>query len=400
MHGKTRSRRVRAAAIVAGVTAAGLALSGCAFGQLQLRTVADVTSSAAKISLAAGKAEASGQLAPDRPLVVSVAAGRLTSVTVTGPDGALDGSLSADSTTWTSDVDSLDYGSQYQIAASAVDRLGVPATVTESVQTLQPDKFLKIASVAPSGTVGIGIPMKVTLSRSVAGEKARQQVESHMVVKADGKVITNGAWRWNSGTEVMFRPESYWPGNSKITLESSFKGVRISKSVWGKTDSVNTWHTGPAMISYVNLQTHMMKVTRNGKTIRNIPIAAGKPGFETRSGIKVILTKERTRRMDAATGGTAQDSPEYYDLVVEYAMRLTWSGEFLHAAPWSVANQGVYNSSHGCTGMSTANAEWLYNESEIGDVVVFTGSNRHMTMDNGIGDWNVPLDRWAAGYDS
>jgi lipoprotein-anchoring transpeptidase ErfK/SrfK len=221
-----------------------------------------------------------------------------------------------------------------------------------------------------------------------------------MVVKADGKVIKDGAWRWNSGTEVMFRPESYWPGNSKITLESNFKGVHISKSVWGKTDSVNTWHTGPAMISYVNLQTHMMKVTRNGKTIRNIPIAAGKPGFDTRSGIKVILTKERTRRMDAATGGTPQDSPEYYDLVVEYAMRVTWSGEFLHAAPWSVGNQGVYNSSHGCTGMSTANAEWLYNESEIGDVVVFTGSDRHMTMDNGIGDWNVPLDRWAAGYDS
>ena len=154
------------------------------------------------------------------------------------------------------------------------------------------------------------------------------------------------------------------------------------------------------MISYVNLQTHMMKVTRNGKTLRTIPIAAGKPGFETRSGIKVILTKELSRRMDAATGGTSQDSPEYYNLVVQYALRVTWSGEFLHAAPWSVGNQGVYNSSHGCVGMSTENAKWFYDQSEIGDVVVFTGSNRQMTMDNGIGDWNAPLERWSEGYDS
>ena len=41
-------------------------------------------------------------------------------------------------------------------------------------------------------------------------------------------------------------------------------------------------------------------------------------------------------------------------------MRLTYSGEFLHAAPWSVGSQGYANVSHGCTGMSTANAQWLY----------------------------------------
>ena len=41
-------------------------------------------------------------------------------------------------------------------------------------------------------------------------------------------------------------------------------------------------------------------------------------------------------------------------------MRETNSGEFLHAAPWSVGSQGNANVSHGCTGMSTANAQWLY----------------------------------------
>ena len=41
-------------------------------------------------------------------------------------------------------------------------------------------------------------------------------------------------------------------------------------------------------------------------------------------------------------------------------MRVTYSGEFIHAAPWSVGSQGVANVSHGCTGLSTADAAWLY----------------------------------------
>jgi hypothetical protein len=53
--------------------------------------------------------------------------------------------------------------------------------------------------------------------------------------------------------------------------------------------------------------------------------------------------------------------------------------------------------SHGCTGMSTANAGWLYDHSMIGDVVEYTGSDRPMTIDNGIGDWNLPFSQYAAG---
>lgn len=148
------------------------------------------------------------------------------------------------------------------------------------------------------------------------------------------------------------------------------------------------------MVSYVDMNTHMMRVTRDGKTVRNIPITTGKVGFETRSGVKVIMNKERTRIMDAATGGTDTADPEYYRLEVEYAMRLTYSGEFLHAAPWSVSHQGHSNVSHGCTGMSTSNAAWLYENSTIGDVVVYSAGHRSMEQSNGIGVWNVSWERW------
>jgi len=110
-----------------------------------------------------------------------------------------------------------------------------------------------------------------------------------------------------------------------------------------------------------------------------------------------VLTKERTRLMDAASGGTDPTSPEYYRLTVEYAMRLTWSGEFLHAAPWSEGSQGYDNVSHGCTGMSTSNAAWLFGISGLGDVYEFVGNDKQMgTGDNGITVWNVTWDEWLA----
>jgi len=82
---------------------------------------------------------------------------------------------------------------------------------------------------------------------------------------------------------------------------------------------------------------------------------------------------------------------------VQYAMRLTYSGEFIHAAPWSVAYQGNSNVSHGCTGMSTDNAAWLFSMSRRGDVVEYTGTDKQMTLDNGYGDWNESYQTYRQG---
>ena len=43
------------------------------------------------------------------------------------------------------------------------------------------------------------------------------------------------------------------------------------------------------MVSKVDMNTHQMRVFRNGKLVRTIPITTGEqPKFTTRSGIKVI----------------------------------------------------------------------------------------------------------------
>jgi hypothetical protein len=140
-----------------------------------------------------------------------------------------------------------------------------------------------------------------------------------------------------------------------------------------------------------------MNVYRSGQLLRSIPVTTGKPGFETRSGTKVLITKERSRIMDAATGGTSLEDPDYYRVNAEYAMRLSYSGEFVHAAPWSTGAQGSANVSHGCIGMSTANGEWWWNQNEIGDVVIVKNTPLIQGDDgNGLTVWNAKWDEWLA----
>ena len=106
----------------------------------------------------------------------------------------------------------------------------------------------------------------------------------------------------------------------------------------------------------------------------------------------MIIEKFAEKRMNSETVGINPDSAEGYDIDdVQYAMRLTYSGEFIHAAPWSVGSQGSANVSHGCTGLSTDNARYLFDMTRRGDVVEYTGTDRQMTTNNGWGDWNEPF---------
>jgi lipoprotein-anchoring transpeptidase ErfK/SrfK len=175
--------------------------------------------------------------------------------------------------------------------------------------------------------------------------------------------------------------------------------VSAGNGIYGQEDRKVSFSVARSMVSKVNIQTHQMRVFRDGKLVRTIPITTGEqPKFTTRSGIKVIVEKFRHKRMNSETIGIDPNSADGYDLDdVEYAMRVTYSGEFVHAAPWSVGSQGHANVSHGCTGMSTDNAAWLYDQSIPGDVVEYTGSSKGMTLTNGYGDWNLSWGSWEKG---
>jgi lipoprotein-anchoring transpeptidase ErfK/SrfK len=330
---------------------------------------------------------------PDKPIAVQVTGGRLTSVTVTDEDGAaVAGALSADGLRWTSSG-KLVPDTTYTVNAAAENKDGESNTTSSAFTTLKPKKTV-YTTVTPSGgwTVGVGMPVIVDFSRPV---EDRAEALKALSVTSTPKV--EGGWRWFSSQQVQWRPAKYWPAGAKVTVRSELENIDVGDGVWGNSNRTTQFQVGSSMISTVDIQRHTLTVRKNGKVIRVIPVTTGKDGFATRNGVKVIMSRETSRRMDAETTGIKKDDPEYYDVKVKYAMRLTHSGEFFHAAPWSVASQGRVNVSHGCTGMSTENAQWLFNQSKVGDVAVFTGSKRELEWGNGYTAWDMSYNRWASG---
>jgi lipoprotein-anchoring transpeptidase ErfK/SrfK len=328
----------------------------------------------------------------DSTVSVTATSGDFTSVKVAKPDGrTVPGSLSDDKLTWTAN-DFLDPALRYTVTAT-----GETGTVTSSFTTrsltLAQQTFATIVPVDKS-EVGVGMPVAVYFDVPV---KDHASFEKRMHVTSTP--AQTGSWYWVSDTEARYRPQHYWKPGTTIKVDLDINGASAGGGIYGQHSRSATYKVGDAHVFRVNASTHRMKVFSNGKLLRTIPVTTGKPGFITRSGIKVISEKHRVKEMRSETIGISnQGSSDYYSLDdVQYAMRLTNSGEFIHAAPWSTGSQGYANVSHGCTGISTANAAWLYGLARIGDIVETKGTDRKMEWDNGFGDWNLSWAEYQKG---
>jgi len=331
----------------------------------------------------------------DQILAVRAKDARLTKVSVVSEAGEVAGALSEDETTWTATA-RLEPGSSYVLRARASgdDGQSVRRVTRFSTQDLSLDQQT-YASVAPLAgeTVGVGMPVVVSFDVPVTD---RASIEEHLQVTSNP--VQRGSWRWVSDTEVHWRPKRYWQAGTDVTVDVDINSVPAGGGIYGQESRRVEFHVGDANVYKVNAKTHQMQVFSNGKLLRKLPITTGKAGFTTRSGVKVIMEKSEKRRMNSETVGISAGSAEAYDIDdVRWAMRLTHSGEFIHAAPWSVGSQGRANVSHGCTGMSTEDAGWLYAMSKRGDVVEYVGTDRPMTLDNGYGDWNASFAEYRQG---
>jgi len=331
----------------------------------------------------------------DRHVQVRAEDGRLDHVAVTAGDVEIAGTLSPDGASWTAD-ELLEPDTLYTVRATATGEEGgtTQRQVRFRTQALSLDQQT-YPSVAPldGETVGVGMPVIVTFDVPVTNKKA---FERHM--KVSTQPAQQGSWHWLSDHEAHWRPAEYWQAGTDVTVDVGVNSVPAGNGVFGQEDRTVHFHVGDAHVYRVNTQTDQMKVFVNKKLVRTLPVTTGKAGFTTRSGTKVIIEKFATKRMRSETIGIGKNNPEYYDLDdVQWAMRLTYSGEFIHAAPWSVGSQGRANVSHGCTGLSTANAKWLYDLSRRGDVVEYTGTSRPMEFSNGYGDWNESFADYQEG---
>lgn len=140
-----------------------------------------------------------------------------------------------------------------------------------------------------------------------------------------------------------------------------------------------------------------MMVTTNGRVLRVIPISAGHDEEPTHRGTHIALEKVADILMDSATVGIPRNSADGYYEHVRWNVRISYSGEFVHSAPWSVAQQGSENVSHGCVNLAPAPARWFFDLTLRGDVIrVVRGGAPPNLSDPGTFDWNGPATWWRA----
>ncbi|HEY0126267.1 MAG TPA: Ig-like domain-containing protein [Blastococcus sp.] len=375
-----------------------LLLAGCSGSEEPRSTAAGGTTAAEvpapEVSLAL--ADGSADVSPVTPLEISVPEGELDEVTLvdaagTAVGGAVQQEEGADTAVWAPETP-LAYGTQYTLTATAVNEDDEEAAATSTFTTVSP-ATVSTPGVGPldGQTVGVGMPIRVYFDDPVTDKAA---VESRLVVTSTP--ATDGGWNWFSDTEVHFRPSEYWPANTEVRLDANLYGVDFGGGIWGEKNRTVSFSVGARHVSIADASTHTMEVYDGDQLVQTWPMSAGSPDNPSYNGAHVVTEMNRDRIMDSSTYGVPVDSPEGYRTPVEYAVRISDSGEFVHAAPWSVAQQGNSNVSHGCINLSTERAAWFFNFTQPGDVVEIRGSSAG-TLRSDIYDWTIPWEEWQAG---
>ncbi|MFD8410826.1 MULTISPECIES: L,D-transpeptidase [unclassified Streptomyces] len=331
------------------------------------------------------------QAKPGEPVKVTLAAGKFAQVKVSdGKGGELPGKIADDGRTWTSERNAAP-GTDYKVEAQDTDSQSASA----QFKTAAADKVNKVTiNPGKGGTVGVAQPVSLVFDNPV---KNKAEVEKHLKVTTSNN--TEGSWGWfkdyTGNDRVDWRPKDYWKSGTEVKVEMSLNGVDSGQGGgYFVRDYDTNFKIGKDRRLQVDLDSKKMSVVEDGQTVKSIPVSAGTPGGKKASwsGKMVLMTKEGTIRMDSQTVGLGDS----YDKMVDSSMRVTWSGMYIHAAPWNAGNFGRANASSGCVGMSDADAKWLFDSSQIGDAVEVTGSGSKGKADigNGYGEWNLSWDEW------
>ncbi|WP_443055808.1 Ig-like domain-containing protein [Streptomyces sp. NBC_00690] len=337
-----------------------------------------------------GKAVKAGE-----PVRVTARGGSLTSVQVTDGKGRpLAGRLTERNTVWTSDRRAVP-GMTYQVTAATKTKDGTPGSGKSTFSTAAADKVNLVEwHPGENTTIGVAHPISLRFDHPV---KNKAEVERQLKVATSNK--TEGSWGWvkdwSGRDRVDWRPREYWRPGTKVTLRAELNGIHSGAAGgWFVRDYATTFTIGARQIVKVDLDNHRLTLERDGKQIHDIPVSGGTPGGDKRSwrGTTVLMSKEGTINMNSETVGLGNA----YNKMVDYSMRLTWSGMYAHAAPWNSAHLGRANRSSGCVGMSTADAAAFYRSVRVGDPFEITGKDTKGVPEqgNGFSNWNLSFEQW------
>jgi lipoprotein-anchoring transpeptidase ErfK/SrfK len=398
--------------VAAGLTAAGCAAASHASAKgatgKSLAAGTWKTPDATPVSLVVSPKAGTTQVSPTEPVLVSVEGGKLSAVTVVSGKKTVSGAVQSDGATWRS-TGNLAYGKTYKVTASILDSTGAQVEKTSTFTTIKPSHTAAITFQANAlnvlktgGTYGMGQPVIVAFSRAVTDKAA---AEKAIVVETTPAV--EGKFDWVSSSLVHWRPAKYWQKGTTIKVSVNTLGVDLGNGVYGAANSKTHFTIGRSLLAVCDNKTHRTKVYIDGKMVRDMACSTGRGGytkgakgqqihFWTQDGPHVVLSKEATHTMSSASYGlTDPGNPYYYaPEVVRLCTRISYSGEFLHAAPWN-HSLGRANISHGCINLSTTDAQWVYDNFMVGDVVDVRNSPIPLPISDGLGDWTVSYDKYG-----
>ncbi len=375
---------------------AALGVSGVAVGAL---VTASVTNNPIKHVVRPPTPKIAMKIAGDAkgvPTSTEIAAqvtdGKIETVALTDGKGAkVDGAMRADGSAWVPGK-ALKYKETYTARVTAKNDRGPTSTETTTFTTMaKPSRQTRTTLyMHNSGVYGAAMPLTVEFDPPVPKQE-RAAVQQRLFVTTEPS--QPGVWSWvGDGSQVYYRAPDFWQPGTKINVRSALQGLPLGKGRYGDAD-----HAAAATIAKdkvamaINDKTKQMSVFKNDKLIRKVPVSLGKPGTPTSSGKMVIMEKFDQTVFDT-TG-----SLDPYVVTVQDAQRLTWGGEFIHSAPWSVGAQGAYDTSHGCTNVSPEDANWLMRVSHVGDLVEVSGTEAKLDAGNGWTAWNQSWGQYIKG---
>lgn len=375
-------RVIQAVGIGAGLLVSAACGGGEGIGSLVAEKTATVTIS---------PADGANSARPDQPVTVKATDGTLQDVQVAAGGKKIAGTFDAVKKVWTATAN-LAPGTSYTVTATAANKEGKETAAKSAFSTLKGRTF-RISDITPGvkgETVGVGMPIIVTLSRPITDAAGKAAVSKALNVTAQKPV--EGAWRWLSPTQLVYRTKTYWPAHQNVTLDARLSGVQGGKDLWGAADKTHTFKIGASIITKINQNTTRMSVFKDGKLLRSFPVTVGSGDtreYTTTSGTHLTMSKERTVTMTSP--GRKPGDPGYYKVDRPYAVRISNSGEYVHGTEGGVGGKA----SHGCVRLSMSDAVWFYNLTQRGDVVKLTGTERRLEPGNGWGYWQIPFAQWT-----
>jgi lipoprotein-anchoring transpeptidase ErfK/SrfK len=373
--------RTKIRALAALATLGGLAiLAGCgtanaATGQGVGSTIQVSAAPSTPPATVAIAAPASGatNIPTSSEIVFTGAASAAAAVTLADSSGAaVGGSMRSDGSAWVP-ASQLKYGTIYTATVNGA------SAVTFTTMN-RPGRTVNVStSIADGQTYGVGMPIVVNFGSNVAADQ-RANVERRLLVTSEPAQV--GSWFWFNGQEVHYRPKDYWQEGTTLAIRLATGGLSFGGNGYGARDVTVHASIGDKILMTTDNATKTMTVTRRDEVLKTIPISLGKASTPSSSGSMVVMTKARSELF------VSTDPEDPYRETVYWTQRLTSSGQYIHAAPWSVGSQGRRNVSHGCTNMSTDNAKWLFGITHVGDPVVVKGTPRKLDWGNGWTDWD------------